>query len=130
MLRKLKFLTILCVILCLLTACGRPGNTQAPGETTPAYVYSASAECWVYIEFDSSYVAEQIRMNLTTADGKDVGKEIHLTYDPSISGCIFPLEGGSYCLSMVYSGEQGSSEQVRYFVVGEEHSYYHILFTP
>ncbi len=130
MLRKWKCLTVLFVITLLLSACGDSGSTLSPGETTPAYSYSPSQEHWVYIEFDPSFIPEQIRMNLTTANGKDVGKEIGLTYDPSINGCIFTLDEGSYCISMVYQGEQGSSEDSRYFVVDDTHSLYHIRFTP
>jgi hypothetical protein len=127
MLRKVTFLTVLSVILCLLSGCGGFDSPPPPEETTPSYAYSASTERWVYIEFDPSYDPEQIRMNLTTASGKDVGKEIGLTYDPSISGCIFSLDAGTYCVSLVY---QGSHEICRYFVVDDTHSYYHIRFTP
>lgn len=127
MLRKLTVLAVLGMILCLFSGCGGSGSTLPPEETAPAYAYSPSTERWVYIEFDPSYDPEQIRMNLTTASGKDVGKEIGLTYDPSISGCIFSLDEGSYCISLVY---QGGHEICRYFVVDDTHSYYHIRFTP
>lgn len=124
MLNKLKALLALCIVVCLLTACGS-GNTDIAAGKSADNFYKASDEHVVYIEFDECYSPENIRVSLTSAENKNTSNEIPLEYYPHIKGTVLTLEEGAYCIRM----NSNKEAHERYFIVDEEHSYYHIKFT-
>lgn len=130
MLNKWKTMIVLCAVMCLLSACGRSGEAELPTDDAQEIHHFASSENWVYIEFDTCYPPEDIQISLTPASSKDQSSEIPLTFYPSINGCVLTLEEGAYCIQMRCSSQNAKYTQERYFVVDEEHSYYHILFSP
>lgn len=122
-------LAVLCVMICILTACGFMKNAQVVQVTEEKSTsYSESDEKLVYIEIDPSFDVDTIRMSLTPAAQQGEGGDIPLSYSAAINGCMLTLGEGEYCVRLQNGDKRNIHD--RYFVVDEAHSYYHIRFTP